>query len=232
VRCLLAEDDPDINRYVSEGLASAGYTVDSVSDGQEAIYLSKEFDYEVAVVDLGLPIKDGMDVIREIRASGSTLPIIVLTARSQVAHVVSAIEAGADDYLRKPTDIAELLAHIEAVRRRASAKAMPADAMLKFAAYALDLRKRELTCRGQRIDLTAGEMAVLEMLWRSAGEVVSKRDIAGSYQRDPDVETSVNSVEGLVSRLKRKCADPVIGDRLPIATVRGEGYLFDTSTCP
>lgn len=232
MRCLLAEDDPDINRYVSEGLALAGYTVDSVSDGQEAIYLSKEFDYEVAVVDLGLPVKDGMDVIREIRASGNTLPIIVLTARSQVAQVVSAIEAGADDYLRKPTEIAELLAHIEAVRRRASTTALPVDATLQFSVYVFDLRKRELTRGGERLDLTAGEMAVLEVLWRSAGKVVSKREIAESYQKDPDAETSLNSVEGLVGRLKRKCADPSTEDRLPIITVRGQGYLFDASVCP
>jgi len=118
------------------------------------------------------------------------------------------------------------------VRRRASAATLPVDATLQFSVYVFDLRKRELTRGGERVDLTAGEMAVLEVLWRSAGKVVSKREIAESYQKDPDAETSLNSVEGLVGRLKRKCADPSTEDRLPIITVRGQGYLFDTSACP
>ena len=115
MRCLLAEDDLQISENLSLGLRDAGYTVDAVFDGREAIFFASEFSYEVAIVDLGLPVCDGMEVIKAIRASEVVLPIIVLTARTQVAQVVAALEAGADDYLKKPIEVPEVLAHIDAV---------------------------------------------------------------------------------------------------------------------
>ena len=229
MRCLLAEDDAQISRNLSDGLSAAGYTVDAVFDGREAIYFASEFSYELAIVDLGLPICDGMEVIKAIRATECALPIIVLTARTQVTQVVAALEAGADDYLKKPTEVPEVLAHIDAVLRRASAASHTLDPVMCYSSYELDVRRRELKVEGRLVNLTTAEMAILEKLWRNAGCVVSKREIAESYQKDPDVETSANSVEGLVGRLKKKCLDKTGGIGLPIKTVRGQGYLFDDS---
>jgi two-component system response regulator PhoP len=227
MRCLLAEDDPDISRNLSQGLIRAGYTVDAVYDGREAIFNASEYSYAIAIVDLGLPLNDGMQVIRTIRASGRALPIIVLTARTQVAQVVAALEAGADDYLKKPVEVEEVLAHIDAVLRRASSETHSLDPVMRHSVYQLDVRRRELMRQDQLIELTTAEIAILEKLWKNAGRVLSKREIAESYQKDPDVETSVNSVEGLVGRLKKKCENKDLGFRLPIETVRGQGYLFD-----
>jgi two-component system response regulator PhoP len=229
MRCLLAEDDPQISENLSHGLREAGYTVDAVFDGREAIFFASEFSYEVAIVDLGLPVCDGMEVIKAIRASEVVLPIIVLTARTQVAQVVAALEAGADDYLKKPIEVPEVLAHIDAVLRRASVANHRLDPVMRYSFYELDVRRRELKMEGSLVDLTTAEMAILEKLWKNAGRVLSKREIAESYQKDPDVETSANSVEGLVGRLKKKCLDKAAGSGLPIKTVRGQGYLFDDS---
>ena len=154
---------------------------------------------------------------------------IVLTARTQVAQVVDALEAGADDYLKKPIEVPEVLAHIDAVLRRASAASHSLDPVMRYSSYELDVRRRELRMRGCLVELTTAEMAILEKLWRNAGCVLSKREIAESYQKDPDVETSANSVEGLVGRLKKKCLDKTGDVEIPIKTVRGQGYLFDDS---
>ena len=229
MRCLLAEDAPQISRNLSNGLRAAGYTVDAVFDGREAIFFASEFSYEIAIVDLGLPICDGMEVIKAIRAKEFRLPIIVLTARTQVAQVVDALEAGADDYLKKPIEVPEVLAHIDAVLRRASAASHSLDPVMRYSSYELDVRRRELRMHGCLVELTTAEMAILEKLWRNAGCVLSKREIAESYQKDPDVETSANSVEGLVGRLKKKCLDKTGEVEIPIKTVRGQGYLFDDS---
>ena len=229
MRCLLAEDDPEISNNLSHGLREAGYTVDAVFDGREAIFFASEYPYEIAIVDLGLPVCDGMEVIKAIRASEVLLPIIVLTARTQVAQVVAALEAGADDYLKKPIEIPEVLAYIDAVLRRASLANHLLDPVMRHSFYELDVRRRELKMEGRLVDLTTAEMAILEKLWKNAGRVLSKREIAESYQKDPDVETSGNSVEGLVGRLKKKCLDNAAGFGLPIKTVRGQGYLFDNS---
>jgi two-component system response regulator PhoP len=159
-----------------------------------------------------------------LRRSGNTLPIIVLTARDDVETIVQAMEAGADDYLKKPVYFEELFAHIEAVLRRVLGDPKLDDPVLEYAQLRLDTRKRIVTRDAQRIELTRAEYEILEHLWRNAGSVQSKKTIADSYQREPGADPRANSVEGLVGRIKRKI-DP---DKLlqPIETVRGRGYLF------
>jgi two-component system, OmpR family, response regulator PhoP len=227
MRCLIAEDEPQLREQLAHVLRTAGYTVDAVDNGPEALFQIQEFQYAVAVLDLGLPGFGGLDVIKQCRQQGSKTPIVVLTARTRVQQVVEALEAGADDYLKKPIDPDELLAHIAAVLRRYGSPERLAQVEWYFSGFTLDTKGRRLLRDGEVVVLTASEYAILELLWSKDGAVVSKREIAHSYQRDPDIEMSANSVEALIGRLKRKSGTDVSQVGLPIVTVRGEGYRFE-----
>ena len=209
---------------LGKGFTERGYAAKLVSNGEEGLFEAQEIDYTLAVIDLGLPGMSGLELIKRLRQSGSTLPIVVLTARDDVETIVQAMEAGADDYLKKPVYFEELFAHIEAVLRRVLGDPKLDDPVLEYAQLSLDTRKRIVTRGAQRIELTRAEYEILEHLWRNAGRVQSKKTIADSYQRDPGADPRANSVEGLVGRIKRKI-DP---DKVlqPIETVRGRGYLF------
>ncbi len=224
MRFLVVEDHVGVADQLAKGFAEREYNARFVDNGEEGLYEASEIDYTLAVIDLGLPGMSGLELIRKIRAAGSTLPIIVLTARHDVESVVQAMEAGADDYLKKPVYIEELFAHIDAVLRRVLGDPKLDEPVLAFGSLALDTRKRMVSRDGERIELTRAEYEILEHLWRHAGRVQSKKTIADSYQRDPGADPKANSVEGLVGRIKRKI-DP---DKtlLPIETVRGRGYLF------
>jgi two-component system response regulator PhoP len=195
-----------------------------VDNGEEGLYEAREVDYTLAVIDLGLPGMSGLELIRTLRKSGNDIPIVVLTARDDVETIVQAMEAGADDYLKKPVYFEELLAHIEAVLRRVLVDPRLGDPVLQFGSLSLDTRKRIVSRDGDRVELTRAEYEILEHLWRNAGRVQSKKSIADSYQRDTDNIPSTNSIEGLVGRIKRKI-DPD-GSVMPIETIRGRGYLF------
>jgi len=209
---------------LGKGFTERGYAAKLVANGEEGLFEAQEIDYTLAVVDLGLPGMSGLELIKRLRQSGNTLPIVVLTARDDVETIVRAMEAGADDYLKKPVYFEELFAHIEAVLRRVLGDPKLDDPVLEYAQLSLDTRKRIVTRGAQRIELTRAEYEILEHLWRNAGRVQSKKTIADSYQRDPGADPRANSVEGLVGRIKRKI-DP---DKVlqPIETVRGRGYLF------
>ena len=224
MRFLIVEDHVGMADQLGKGFAERGYAAKLVSNGEEGLFEAQEIDYTLAVVDLGLPGMSGLELIRRLRQRGNTLPIVVLTARDDVETIVQAMEAGADDYLKKPVYIEELFAHIEAVLRRVLGDPKLDDPVLQYAQLSLDTRKRIVTRDAQRIELTRAEYEILEHLWRNAGSVQSKKTIADSYQRDPGADPRANSVEGLVGRIKRKI-DP---DKLlqPIETVRGRGYLF------
>lgn len=224
MRFLVVEDHIGMGDQLRRGLEERGYTTRVVDNGEEGLYEAREIDYTLAVIDLGLPGMSGLELIRRLRAEGSTLPIVVLTARDDVESIVQALEAGADDYLKKPVYIEELLAHIEAVLRRTLGDPRLDQPVLTFGELALDTRRRLVSRAGEQLDLTRAEYEILEHLWRNAGRVQSKKSIADSYQRDPGADPRANSVEGLVGRIKRKI-DPE--RRLqPIETVRGRGYLF------
>lgn len=227
MRFLIVEDHVGMADQLASGFSQRGYSTRVVDNGEEGLYEAQEVDYTLAVIDLGLPGMSGLELIQALRKAGNTIPIVVLTARDDVETIVQAMEAGADDYLKKPVYFEELLAHIEAVLRRVLVDPRLGDPILHFGALSLDTRKR-IVCRDdKRVELTRAEYEILEHLWRNAGRVQSKKTIADSYQRDTDSVPSVNSIEGLVGRIKRKI-DPD-ASILPIETIRGRGYLFRDS---
>jgi two-component system response regulator PhoP len=224
MRFLIVEDHVGMADQLARGFSDRGYSAKLVGNAEEGLFEAREIDYTLAVVDLGLPGMSGLELIKRLRKSGSQLPVIVLTARTDVETIVQAMEAGADDYLKKPVYIEELFAHIEAVLRRVLGDPKLDEPLLEFAQLSLDTRKRIVTRNSKRVDLTRAEYEILEHLWRNAGRVQSKKTIADSYQRDPGADPRANSVEGLVGRIKRKI-DPDKSLQ-PIETVRGRGYLF------
>ena len=224
MRFLIVEDHVGMADQLARGFSDRGYSAKLVGNAEEGLFQAREIDYTLAVVDLGLPGMSGLELIKRLRKSGSQLPVIVLTARTDVETIVQAMEAGADDYLKKPVYIEELFAHIEAVLRRVLGDPKLVEPLLEFAQLSLDTRKRIVTRNSKRVDLTRAEYEILEHLWRNAGRVQSKKTIADSYQRDPGADPRANSVEGLVGRIKRKI-DPDKSLQ-PIETVRGRGYLF------
>ena len=227
MRFLIVEDHVGMADQLGKGFRERGYSAKLVANGEDGLFEAQEIDYTLAVIDLGLPGISGLELIKRLRQSGNQVPIVVLTARDDVESIVQAMEAGADDYLKKPVYIEELFAHIEAVLRRVLGDPKLDDPVLEYAQLSLDTRKRIVTRGAQRIELTRAEYEILEHLWRNAGRVQSKKTIADSYQRDPGADPKANSVEGLVGRIKRKI-DP---DKClqPIETVRGRGYLFRES---
>jgi two-component system response regulator PhoP len=224
MRFLIVEDHVGMADQLAKGFAERGYNAKLVGNGEDGLFEAQEIDYTLAVVDLGLPGISGLELIKRLRKSGNSTPIIVLTARDDVESIVQAMEAGADDYLKKPVYIAELFAHIEAVLRRVLGDPKLDDPVLEFGELSLDTRKRIVSRGDERIELTRAEYEILEHLWRNAGRVQSKKAIADGYQRDPGADPKANSVEGLVGRIKRKI-DPDKSLQ-PIETVRGRGYMF------
>jgi two-component system, OmpR family, response regulator PhoP len=224
MRFLVVEDHAGMAAQLGHAFRERGYQVKVVNDGREGLFEAREVDYTLALVDLGLPGLSGLELIKALRRDDRRLPIVVLTARDDVETIVQAMEAGADDYLKKPVYTEELFAHIDAVLRRALGGRQQQQSLLEFGPLQLDTRKRVVLRDGQRVDLTRAEFEIVEHLWRHAGRVQSKKAIADSYQRDPAADPRANSVEGLIGRIKRKL-DP---DRQlkPIETVRGRGYLF------
>ena len=224
MRFLIVEDHIGMADQLSRGFSDRGYSAKLVSNGEEGLFEAQEIDYTLAVVDLGLPGMSGLELIKKLRKAGNQLPIIVLTARNDVETIVQAMEAGADDYLKKPVYFEELFAHIEAVLRRVLGDPKLDEPVLEYGELSLDTRKRVVTRARERVELTRAEYEILEHLWRNAGRVQSKKTIADSYQRDPGADPKAKSVEGLVGRIKRKI-DPD-KNLQPIETVRGRGYLF------
>jgi len=224
MRFLVVEDHAGMASQLGQAFRDRGYQVTVVHDGREGLYEAREVDYTLALVDLGLPGLSGLELIRALRRDDRRLPIVVLTARDDVATIVEAMEAGADDYLKKPVYTAELFAHIEAVLRRSQGGARQQPGLLEFGPLQLDTRKRVVLRDGERVDLTRAEFDILEHLWRNAGRVQSRKAIADNYQREPGADVRANSVDGLVGRIKRKL-DPQ-RTLNPIETVRGRGYLF------
>ncbi|MEM1154608.1 MAG: response regulator transcription factor [Pseudomonadota bacterium] len=227
MRFLIVEDHIGMADQLAKGFSARGYSVKLVDNGEEGLFEAQEIDYTLAVVDLGLPGMSGLELIKKLRKSGNQVPIIVLTARNDVETIVQAMEAGADDYLKKPVYFEELFAHIEAVLRRVLGDPKLDEPVLEYGDLTLNTRKKVVMLNSDQIGLTRAEYDILEHLWRNAGRVQSKKTIADSYQRDPGADPKANSVEGLVGRIKRKI-DPQRRHQ-PIETIRGRGYLFKES---
>jgi two-component system, OmpR family, response regulator PhoP len=220
MRILLVEDEPTLQQQLRDDLQGQGYTVEATGDGKEGLYLATEYPYDAAVVDLGLPGMSGLDIIRRLRAKGSRLPILILTARGRWENKVEGLEAGADDYLTKPFQPEELRARIKALLRRAGGAAQD---RVRCGPLELDLAAQAVTLDGAEIELTSFEYRLLEHLVRNRQRVVSKDELA-AHLYPHDEERDSNVIEVLIGRLRRKL-DPE-GTLQPLETLRGRGYRF------
>jgi two-component system response regulator PhoP len=220
MRILVVEDELALQRQLRAALETLNYTVDATTDGKEALYLASEYPCDAAIVDLGLPGLSGLEVIARLRASGSRLPILVLTARDRWQDKVQGLEAGADDYLTKPFQLEELLARLKALLRRATGAAQD---RLRCGPITLDFAVQKVWLDGVELELTAFEYRLLEHLMRERRRVLSKDELA-AHLYPHDEERDSNVIEVLIGRLRRKL-DPE-GKLQPLETVRGRGYRF------
>jgi len=217
MRLLLAEDDAGLGRDLQAKLREEGYAVDWATDGVEAAFLGNEGVYDVVVLDIGLPGRDGLTVLREWRRGGLTMPVLLLTARDAWFEKVEGFEAGADDYLAKPFHVEELVARLRALARRAAEQ--PADLLADDESLVLDEARQRVRVDGQLVDLTGTEFRLLRYFMHHAGHVLSKSRLA-EHLYEFDDERDSNVIEAYVTRLRRK-----IG-RQHIETRRGQGYVF------
>src|SRR5580765_8741303 len=227
MRVLLVEDEPHAAQVLAKGLREQTYAVDVAADGDSAVFQVATTDYDAMILDVMLPVKDGFAVCRAVRASGCTVPILMLTARDAVDARIEGLDCGADDYLVKPFDFGELLARLRALIRRGRLPLLPE--RLVVGPLALDTRMRRVRVGSQDVALTAREYALLEYLARRAGDVVSRADIA-EHVWDERYDPLSNVVDVYVQRLRRKL-DRSGTDSL-IRTRRGEGYQLVTGDGP
>lgn len=221
MRALIVEDDATLGDFVDHGLREAGFAVDRAADGEEGLALAVRALYDVAIVDVMLPGRDGLALIEELRRRRITCPVLILSAKRSVDDRVRGLQAGGDDYLTKPFAFAELLARVQALVRRASRT--PEATSLTVADLTMDLLSRRVTRAGQAIDLRPREFALLEYLLRNAGKVVSKTMIL-SHVWEYNFDPQTNIVDVLVSRLRDKVDKPF--ERKLLQTVRGVGYVI------
>ena len=221
MHALLIEDDDTIAEFVARGLREAGFAVDRASDGAAGLQAALDQVYDVAVVDVMLPKRDGLSVIEELRRNGVMTPVLILSARRSVDDRVRGLQAGGDDYLTKPFAFAELLARVHALVRRASRSPEPTTVTVED--LVLDLLSRRVTRSGTTVDLRPREFSLLEYLMRNAGKVVSKTMIL-SHVWDYNFDPQTNVVDVLVSRLRDKIDRPF--DTKLLHTVRGVGYVL------
>ena len=219
MRILLVEDEPHAAHVLAKGLREQAYAVDIASDGRAAIIQVATNDYDGVILDVMLPVVDGLTVCRSIRASGSTVPILMLTARDAVESRVDGLDVGADDYLVKPYDFRELTARLRALIRRGHNPVLPE--RLVLGPLTIETRSRRVVIRNQEVLLRAKEYALLEYLARRAGDVVSRADIA-EHVWDEHYDPMSNVVDVYVTRLRKKLDRP--GAESMIRTRRGEGY--------
>ncbi len=223
MRILIAEDELAIQKQVADRLTEQGYVLDLADNGIDALYCGSEYPIDLAIIDLGLPEKDGIEVIKELRAEGKTFPILILTARSRWEEKVKGLEVGADDYLTKPFHMEELVARVTALIRRASGNA---DNLLQQGDISLNTSSQDVQVNKETVSLTAYEYRLLQYLMLNAGKVCSKTELVEHiYAEDNDKDS--NTIEVFIRRLRKKL-DPS-GDRKPIETLRGRGYRLSVS---
>ena len=220
MRVLLVEDDPRIARFVSQALREQSYAVDVTGDGDEALYKASINDYDAVVLDVMIPGRNGFGVCRELRANGSNVPVIMLTARDALEDRITGLDSGADDYLTKPFEVAELLARLRALLRRGH---IVQPAAILIADLVIETRAHRVTRGGRLVELTAKEYALLEYLAREQGRVLSRAEIA-EHVWDENFDPLSNLIDVNINRLRRKIDD---GTRPSlIHTRRGEGYML------
>lgn len=218
MRILVVEDEAALAAQLRQALVQAGYAVDVASDGEEGHFLGDTEAYDAVILDLGLPVVDGLTVLKRWRSAGSTVPVLILTARASWQEKVDGIDAGADDYLAKPFRMEELQARLRALIRRASGHA---SAEIICGPVRLDTRTSQVTVDGVFLSLTAHEFRVLSYLMHHPGKVISRAELTEHlYAQDFDRDS--NTIEVFIGRLRRKLGVDII------KTVRGMGYRLDT----
>jgi two-component system OmpR family response regulator len=217
MRVLLIEDERDLANAVARALADDGFSVTIAHDGDEGLYRAREFAYDAIVLDLMLPGRSGLDVLSDVRAQPRSTPVLILTARDAVDDRVLGLNTGADDYMTKPFAVAELVARLHALARRAD-RLSPST--LRLGDIDLDLTARRVFRRGEELAMTGREYAILELLARQRGKIVSRTDIGEHLYRD-DSDIVSNAIDVHVASLRRKLGADLIQTR------RGLGYLID-----
>lgn len=220
MRILVIEDELNLQADIRSGLESEAYTVDCSADGNEGYFFATEYPLDAAIIDIGLPGMSGIEIIQQLRDQGSTLPVLILTARSRWQEKVEGLEAGADDYLVKPFQMEELLARVKALLRRATGSPTTE---LRCGAVTLNLGTQQVLLNDETIEATAFEYRMLEYLMRHSSEAVSKTRLSDYlYPHEDDRDSNV--IEVLIGRLRKKL-DPD-GSLKPIETLRNRGYRF------
>ncbi len=221
MRVLIVEDEAKTAAYLAKGLREHGFVADVARDGRDGLHMATSETYDVAILDVMLPGRDGWSVLQDLRNSGSQLPVLFLTARDSVADRVRGLELGADDYLVKPFAFSELLARIRTVLRRGSSRQSD---VLCAGDLELDVVRRRVQRAGQKLELSPKEFALLSLLLRRVGEVLSRTLIAEQVW-DMNFDSDTNVVDVHIGRLRAKVDDPF--DRKLIHTVRGAGYVLE-----
>lgn len=220
MRILLVEDEPKAALMLAKGLRNQGYSVDIANESEDALYKVAVNTYDLIILDLVLPGQDGFSVCRQVRTTGHSLPILILTARDSVQDRVKGLDTGADDYLTKPYEYSELLARVRALLRRASTSYTEC---IQVGDLRIDTGARSVTRCNQRINLTAKEYAILEYLGRQNGKLVSRQELS-EHAWDENFDAFSNVIDVYILRLRRKI-DSGYDNKL-LRTRRGEGYAL------
>ncbi|WP_372860739.1 response regulator [Spongiibacter sp.] len=223
MRVLIVEDEALLQAQLAENFSEAGFACDRCGDGEEALFLGREYPYDLAVVDIGLPKLDGISLVSRWREEGIKLPVLILTARDSWQDKVKGLECGADDYVAKPFQIEEVLARANALIRRSAGFASP---LLNFGTLSIDTAAKSASVGERSLNLTTFEYNALEYLAMRSGQVVSKSELT-EHLYDQDFDRDSNVIEVFIARLRKKI-DPQ-GDLRPISTLRGRGYRFELS---
>jgi two-component system, OmpR family, response regulator len=216
MRLLVIEDDPDLNRQLVTAFTDAGYVVDAAKDGEEGHFLGDTEPYDAIVLDIGLPIMDGVSVLEKWRRSGRKTPVLILTARDRWSDKVAGFDAGADDYVSKPFHMEEVLARIRALVRRSAGHA---SSEISCGPLMLDIKSARVTIDGKAVKLTSLEFRLLSYLMLHKGRVVSRTELV-EHLYDQDFDRDSNTIEVFVGRLRKKLGVDML------RTIRGLGYCI------
>ena len=219
-RILIVEDEQRIASFVAKGLRAEGHLTRTVADGREGLDHALSGDYDLVVLDIGLPTMDGFQVLDQLRSQGSRVPVIVLTARDSVGDTVSALNGGADDYMPKPFRFAELVARVRLRLRQDQRVTVPRDDVIESGGVRLDVRTRRAVVGERQVDLSAREFALAEIFMVNAGQVLSREQLL-DHVWGMDFDPGSNVVDVYVGYLRKKFGADAI------ATVRGMGYRFN-----
>lgn len=217
MRVLVVEDEPDLRRQLRAALSDTGYVVDEAADGEEAHYMGDTEAYDAVVLDIGLPVMDGLSVLERWRQAGNKTPVLILTARDRWSDKVAGLDSGADDYLVKPFRMEELLARLRALIRRTAGQS---STELTCGPVVLDTRSGKVTSDGVAIKLTAQEYRLLEYLMHHQDKVVSRTELT-EHIYDQDFDRDSNTIEVFINRIRKKLPVDII------QTVRGLGYRLE-----